>query len=57
MAQVYATFANDGRKVPLVAIRQVVDATGTVRTDVNIGSGYKYAVLVDEARLRKSSIK
>ena len=30
MAQVYATFANNGRHVPLVAIRQVVDAGGKV---------------------------
>jgi membrane peptidoglycan carboxypeptidase len=30
MAQVYATFANNGRKVPLVAIRQVSDASGKV---------------------------
>jgi 1A family penicillin-binding protein len=33
MAQVYATFANDGRKVPLVAIRQVLDASGNVLVD------------------------
>src|SRR3979411_94712 len=30
MAQVYATFANSGRKVPLLAIRQVADASGNV---------------------------
>jgi hypothetical protein len=35
------------------AIGQVVSASGTVRTDVNIGSGYKYAVLVEEAKLKK----
>ena len=35
------------------AIGQVVNASGTVRTDVDIGSGYKYAVLVEEAKLRK----
>lgn len=35
------------------AVGQVVNATGVVRTDVNIGSGYKYAVLVEEAKLRK----
>jgi hypothetical protein len=35
------------------AIGQVVNATGKVRTDVDIGSGYKYAVLVEEAKLRK----
>ena len=33
MAQVYATFANNGRKVPLVAIRQVSDASGNVLFD------------------------
>jgi membrane peptidoglycan carboxypeptidase len=30
MAQVYATLANNGRKVPLVAIRQASDASGAV---------------------------
>src|SRR5438067_4014855 len=30
MAEVYATFANNGRKVPLVAIRQIADASGTL---------------------------
>lgn len=35
------------------AIGQVVSATGIVRTDVDIGKGYKYAVLVEEAKLRK----
>jgi membrane peptidoglycan carboxypeptidase len=33
MAQVYATFANNGLKVPLAAIRQVVDANGNVLFD------------------------
>jgi penicillin-binding protein 1C len=33
MAQVYATFANNGRKVPLVALRQVSDASGNVLYD------------------------
>ena len=33
MAQVYATLANNGRKVPLVAIRQVVDAAGNKLVD------------------------
>jgi 1A family penicillin-binding protein len=33
MAQVYATFANNGLKVPLVALRQVVDASGNVLYD------------------------
>ena len=35
------------------AVGQVVNATGKVRTDVDIGSGYKYAVMVEEAKLRK----
>jgi membrane peptidoglycan carboxypeptidase len=30
MAQVYSTFANNGRKVPLIALRQVSDASGQV---------------------------
>ncbi|TMF03069.1 MAG: penicillin-binding protein, partial [Chloroflexi bacterium] len=33
MAQVYATFANNGRKVPLVPIRRVMDASGNVLVD------------------------
>lgn len=33
MAQVYATLANNGRKVPLVALRQVSDAAGNVLYD------------------------
>lgn len=35
------------------AVGQVVNASGVVRTDVNIGSGYKYAVLVENAKLKK----
>ncbi len=31
----------------------VVVAKGVVRTDVNLGSGYSYAVLVDDAKLQK----
>ena len=34
-------------------IGDVVLARGTVRTDVNIGSGYAYKVLVEEAKLQK----
>jgi len=34
-------------------IGDVVIARGTVRTDVDLGSGYFYAVLVDEAKLQK----
>jgi len=34
-------------------IGDVVLARGTVRTDVNLGSGYAYKVLVDEAKLQK----
>jgi penicillin-binding protein 1C len=39
MAQVYATFANNGRKVPLVGIRQVVDASGKVLADYAVPPG------------------
>jgi len=35
------------------AVGDVVSAKGTVRTDVNIGSGYAYAVLVEDAALRR----
>lgn len=37
----------------VAAVGDVVDARGTVRTDVNVGPGYAYAVLVDDARIRK----
>ncbi|MBV9893779.1 MAG: transglycosylase domain-containing protein [Chloroflexi bacterium] len=39
MAQVYATFANNGLKVPLVALRQVVDASGNVLYDYHQPQG------------------
>jgi membrane peptidoglycan carboxypeptidase len=39
MAQVYATFANDGRKVPLVGIRRVVDAQNNVLLDYQVPPG------------------
>ncbi len=35
------------------AVGDIVSAKGTVRTDVNIGSGYAYAVLIENAALRK----
>jgi len=35
------------------AVGDVVNASGTVRTDVNLGSGYVYAVLVEDAKIRK----
>ncbi len=35
------------------SVGQVVSATGIVHTEVNIGSGYAYAVLVENAKLRK----
>jgi hypothetical protein len=35
------------------AVGDVVDARGTVRNDVDIGPGYAYAVLVDDAKIRK----
>lgn len=37
-----------------VAVGTVVTAQGTVRTDVNIGAGYAYEVLVEGAKLKKS---
>jgi len=36
-----------------IAVGEVVNASGTVRTDVNVGPGYAYAVLVEDAKLRK----
>ena len=51
--------ATDGTNDVLVTtkdetkIGDVVLARGTVRTDVNLGSGYAYKVLVDEATLQK----
>lgn len=36
-----------------VAVGDVLNAKGTVRTDVNIGSGYAYAVLIEDAALGK----
>ena len=35
------------------AVGDVVNVTGTVRTNVDLGSGYTYAVLVEDARIRK----
>jgi len=35
------------------AVGDVVTAQGLVRTDVNLGSGYAYAVLIEDAVLRK----
>lgn len=35
------------------AVGDVVTVSGTVRTDVNVGSGYAYAVLVENAKVRK----
>lgn len=37
-----------------IAVGDVVDARGTVRTDVTIGPGYTYEVMVEGAKLRKS---
>lgn len=36
-----------------VAMNDVVTASGTVRTDVNVGSGYAYPVMVEDAKVRK----
>jgi hypothetical protein len=35
------------------AIGEVVNARGTVRTEVDLGSGYRYAVIIEGAALRK----
>jgi hypothetical protein len=35
------------------AVGDIVTARGTVRTDVNLGSGYVYAVLIDDAAVRR----
>lgn len=35
------------------AVGDVVSASGTVRTDVSVGAGYTYAVIIDGATLRK----
>jgi len=51
--------ASDGTNDVLVTtkdetkIGDVVLARGTVRTDVNIGSGYAFKVVVEEAKLQK----
>ena len=34
-------------------VGEVVTVKGTVKTDVDIGSGYKYAVLVADAKIRR----
>ncbi|HEX8967036.1 MAG TPA: transglycosylase domain-containing protein [Chloroflexota bacterium] len=39
MAQVYATLANNGLKIPLVAITRIVDAEGNVREDYKVPQG------------------
>ena len=36
------------------AVGEVVNARGTVRTNVDLGSGYTYAVLVEDARIQPS---
>ena len=36
-----------------IAVGDVVNVTGTVRTNVDLGGGYVYAVLVEDARIRK----
>jgi hypothetical protein len=37
----------------VAALGDVVSVKGVVRTDVNLGSGYAYAVLIEDAALRK----
>jgi membrane peptidoglycan carboxypeptidase len=39
MAQVYATFANNGLRIPLVAITRIVDAEGNVLEDYKVPQG------------------
>lgn len=39
LAQVYATFANNGRKVPLVAVTRVVDGENQVLEDYQVPAG------------------
>src|SRR5579871_4686387 len=39
MAQMYATFANNGLKIPLVAITRIVDAEGNVLEDYKVPQG------------------
>ncbi|MCA1646964.1 MAG: transglycosylase domain-containing protein [Chloroflexi bacterium] len=39
MAQVYATFANNGLKIPLVSITRIVDAEGSVLEDYKVPQG------------------
>jgi len=51
--------ATDGSNDVLVTTKDVavvgdvVNAKGTVRTDVDLGSGYTYAVIIEDAALRK----
>ncbi len=51
--------ASDGTNDILVttkdvaAVGDIVNAKGTVRTDVTLGSGYAYAVLIEDAAVRK----
>lgn len=37
----------------IVAVGDIVTAKGTVRTDVKLGSGYAYAVVIEDAAVRK----
>src|SRR5207237_1576904 len=39
MAQVYATFANNGLKIPLVAITRIVDSDGNTLEDYKVPQG------------------
>src|ERR687885_677802 len=39
MAQLYATFANNGLKIPLVAVTRIVDAEGNVLEDYKVPQG------------------
>jgi membrane peptidoglycan carboxypeptidase len=39
MAQVYATFANNGLKIPLVSVTRIIDAEGSVLEDYKVPQG------------------
>ena len=44
MAQVYTTLANNGLKIPLVAITRIVDAEGNVLEDYKVPQGEQVSI-------------
>jgi hypothetical protein len=42
-----------GDHPPRLAVGDLVTVRGTVRTDVTLGAGYAYAVMIEDAKLRK----